>query len=164
MRPTKKPLSIAASRSEFVDLLGTNPSPECLEFVGLSPGLWQAILADQSPDVPLAVLRLARFRRFLSLADVLGPAWQGFELRGDALLFPGLKYPLTADDLRSTWFRLQELSRLRCDADLLRHDLAKSEAALLMAEKNADYWRRQVSLEARCGLMLSRVLTADPAV
>lgn len=157
MRPSKKPVTVPACRDDFVEWLGLNPPADVLEFVGITPGLWQAILADAAPDVPMACVRLARFRRCFALADVLGPAWHGFELRGAALAFPGLKYPLAADDLRSTWFKLQELARLRADVDLLRRDLAKSESALLAAESLAAYWRRQVVLESRAGLMLARV-------
>lgn len=147
-----------ADREEWVELLGTSPSDSTLDFVGLSRHTWRLILSDRAPPVPSAAFRLARYLRRFELSDLAGPAWEGFEIRGETLLFPGLKYPLSAADLRATWFQLQELRLLRNQIEILKRDLERAEMAEQAAEKTALYWRRQCGLEARAGLMLAGML------
>lgn len=148
-------ITYRADREEWVELLGRSPSDSTLEFVGLSRHTWRLILSDRAPLVPSAAFRLARYLRRFELSDLAGPAWEGFEIRGETLLFPGLKRPLTAAELKSTWWMLQENRLLKNDVARLKLDLERSEQAELQAEKIALYWRRQCSLEARAGLMLA---------
>lgn len=138
--------------------MGCTPSDESLSFVGLSRRLWLAIAADKSPAVPLAAYRLARYRRHFQLSDLAGPSWDGFAIHGTSLVFPGLKYPLSVNDLRSTWISLQELRILRSNNALLRRDMEKMEQEAIATDEQAAYWRRQCRLEARAGMMLADLL------
>lgn len=150
-------LSYCAFRDEWVELLGSTPSDSLLKIVGITRAVWAEIEASKNPFVPRACYQLAQYQRYLQLSDLLGPSWAEFEVRGSTLLFPGLKYPLSAADLRATWARLQQIRALEATASLLRSDLKKAEAAIEAAEKRAGYFRQLVSLEARTGLMLSRI-------
>ena len=114
---------IVADRDEWVELLGTQPSDKSLAHVGISRSTWQRIASGRNPRVPIASYRLASFCRHGCLGDLAGGAWSDFFVAGDTLVFPGLKYPLSASQLRSTWFQVQESARLRSDVRLLRREL-----------------------------------------
>lgn len=114
---------VRADRDEWVELLGTTPSDKTLEHVGLSRRKWADILSGKCPSVSMACYRLASFCRHGCLADLLGSAWSDFFVRGDALVFPGLKYPLSAPDLRAAWVRIQDAARLRSEVSHLRAEL-----------------------------------------
>lgn len=150
--------SFQADRNEWVELLGSSPSDKTLDFVGLSRPVWNKILSDKGPPIPVAAFRLARYLRYFQLSDLAGPTWEGFEIRGNMLLFPGLNRPLSVADLKSTWFMLQDLRLLRAQVETLKRDLERAEEAEHHAEKTSLYWRRQCSLEARAGLMLADLI------
>jgi len=119
---------IRADREEWVELLGMHPDDAALRHVGISRVTWEQIAGGKSPLVPMAAYRLARFRRHGALADLLGSAWSDFFVCGDALLFPGLKFPMSAPELRTAWLRIQETARLRSEVALLRRDAAAEMA------------------------------------
>lgn len=52
-----------------------------------------------------------------------GKRLERFFVCGDTLAFPGLKKPLSAPELRSTWANLRELGRLRSELAMLRREL-----------------------------------------
>lgn len=156
----KKPgnvLQVTADRDEWAELLGRNPTADALEFVGITPDLWRSIAIGKYPQIPTACLRLAQYRRHGCLGDLMGKEWSEFFVCGDSLAFPGLKRTLSASELRSVWFQLQELTLLRHRTECLERSLHQSEDRADSAESNADYWRRLVSLEARAGAMLLRI-------
>lgn len=132
---------IVADRDEWVEFLGTDPQDSALAHVGISRATWTAISQGQRPRVALACYRLASFARHGALSDLLGSAWREFFVCGDTLAFPGLKYPLSASQLRSTWFRVQDSARLRSEVSMLRHQVAAECSALAEAGKFFD-WRR----------------------
>lgn len=109
------PVAFRADRDEWVELIGQNPAVDVLRELGISPRTWSAILAGRSPPVPVAAYRLARYHRWGDLGEVLGSAWRDFRAVGDALICPGLKYPIPASELRALWVRLMQLARLEAE-------------------------------------------------
>lgn len=116
---------ISADRDEWIELLGVTPCDATLQKVGISRRTWRAIFSGLSPRVPIAAYHLAEFHRYGSLESLAGASWRDFFVCGNALAFPGLKYPLGAPDLRALWLRLQDTARLRSEVKLLRRDLAR---------------------------------------
>lgn len=114
---------IRADREEWVELLGSTPSDPTLRHLGISRRTWGDILSYKCPGVPMAAYRLATFHRHGALSDLLGRAWSDFFVVGDTLVFPGLKQPLSAPELRSTWCSLRELAQLRGEVARLRREL-----------------------------------------
>lgn len=147
-----------ADQHEWLELLGSAPSEKTLSHVGITPRLWRSIASGRSPSIPAACLRLARYSRHLQLAELLGRQWEGFEIRGDALLFPGLRSPLSCGDLRGLWLSMQENASLRSRVQYLTRRLDDAESRADAHEKAAYYWRRQVALESRAGLMLAGLM------
>lgn len=148
---------VRAFRDKWVELLGTDPSDSDLATVGILRATWRAITAGRVPWVPISAYRLATFRRRLELGELLGPGWSDVAIDGGCLVLPGVKRALPAAELRSVWFQLQEIPRLRAEVDLLRRDLERLAGAAEDAERAAAFYRRQCRLEAGLGLMLSRV-------
>lgn len=118
--------SIKADRDEWREILGANPTPETLAQLGIAPSTWARILAGKTPAVPVAAYRMASFMRWGHLADLLGGAWRDFYVSGDTLVFPGLKYPLQAQELRAAWLRIQDNARLRSRVRWLEEEAANS--------------------------------------
>jgi len=146
-----------ADRDEWIELIGTSPSADTLKAVGLSSYNWKQISAGTNPRIPLACFQLARFARYGRLESILGTDWADFEIRGQRLAFPGLRQPIDAKELRTTWIRLQEIGRLRAENQMLLTDIKNTEARLLSAEQLAQQYRSMILLEARSGLMLCRI-------
>lgn len=116
------PMAFGADREEWLEMLGSNPKDTDLQFVGINRATWQKIIKGKMPKVPAAAHKLASFRRHGHLADLLGSAWSDFFVSGDTLTLPGVKYPLQAHSLRSTWLDLQMLPRLRWELERLRKE------------------------------------------
>lgn len=146
-----------ADRDEWVELIGTSPSAETLKAVGLSSYNWRQISAGENPRIPLACFALAQFARHGRMESLLGNAWAEFEIRGNGLMFPGLRAPIDARELRATWIRLQEIGRLRAVNKLHQQDIENLETRLNASEALAEQYRAMLLLEARTGLMLCRI-------
>lgn len=119
-KPAEIQTEIRADREEWIELLGANPSVDVLMSTGIGQSTWQAIAAGQSPLVPIAAYRLASFRRYGHLADLLGAPWRDFYVSGNTLTLPGVRNALDASALRSVWVDLQELASLRREVSVLR--------------------------------------------
>lgn len=94
---------------------------------------------------------------FGDLGDVYGPAWAEVRITSAGLYLPGWRRPFTAPELRSAFFRLQQIGALEIDNRRLRKDRQKAWDALQAAENRAEYYRRQLRLESSLGAMLQRV-------
>ena len=114
------PVEIRADREEWIELMGLSPSDESLRFVGLSAASWSAIIAGRRPLVSTASHRLASFRRYGHLADLLGASWRDFFVSPDTLVFPGMKNGVSVLELRSVWLSVSEVPRLRREVQELR--------------------------------------------
>lgn len=110
----------------------------------------------QCPPPPAAI-RLARLAYYGDLAE-LWPDWAGFQIGRDGLMYlPGFKYGFRPVEL-GQWYRLiHERHSLEHRLRIAERDLAAAQAAQEAAEARAEWYRQQLRLEARHGLMLARV-------
>lgn len=109
-----------ADRDEWVEMLGMNPPDKLLELVGITRQTWLRILTGRRPSIPAPAYRIARLHRYGDLSQVLGRNYVDFWLRGDGVLLPGMKYPISPIDLRGVWFDLQVLPMLKRELSELR--------------------------------------------
>ena len=103
-------------------------------------------------------MRPLRARLPLDVSELLGPAWSGWILGADGLLYaPEWRRGFTAHELRAMWWRCQQVAALEVAARDARRDAqtAQDEADRLAGV--VAYLRRQVTLEARLGAMLGRI-------
>lgn len=145
---------------ELIEMMGRHPAPEKLAMLGISIGQWKRWTCGQGGVwVSAAQYRLMRFMYRADLSDLLGPSWDGFQIRGETLLFPGLNRPLSVSDLRSTWLYIQQVAGQEANLSRMKRENERLCAALEQAEKEAAFYRQQLILEARMGMMLNRVST-----
>lgn len=149
------------SSDELIELAGRNPSDELLSWLEIPRSRWNRWIRDGLAPVPLSILRLLRFRFKCDLGELLGKAWRGFEIRGKALLLPGAQYPVTANELRGIWFRLQQIDAQKWEIKRLRDELKRRDQEIHELEKRAHFYREQLRLESRMGLMLSALVHHD---
>lgn len=122
-----------ADRGEWSELLGTTPTAKRLAEVGLSAATWSAICAGESPFVPDACFRLARFQRYGELSELMGSAWRDFFACPEGLLFPGMKYCVPAPELRALWVRVHELGSLQTEVRMADAAMRRPNAHALPA-------------------------------
>lgn len=96
----------------------------------------------------------------LDLGPLLGSAWDGFSLSASGLQIPGWRGPIPGADLRALFWTSQHARILARDLDRARAELAASRAELEHAEARARWYRSQLVMESRAGLMLSRIVQA----
>lgn len=133
---TKNSMSVPAyraDRDEWNELLGATPTPKRLADVGLSPATWLDICSGQSPFVPDACFRLARFQRYGELSELMGSAWRDFFACPEGLLFPGMKYCVPAQELRALWVRVHELGSLQTEVRMADAAMRRPNAHALPA-------------------------------
>lgn len=149
------------SSEELIELAGRHPSDELLTFIGISRRTWNRWIKDGLAPVPLSILRLLRFRRRADLGEILGREWQGFEVRGRALMLPGARYPVMANELCGIWFRLQQIDSQGHQINQLKKEIERREDEIRELEKKAHFYREQLRLESRMGLMLATLIDHD---
>jgi hypothetical protein len=156
---------VSINPEELVECLRRHPHSEVLEFVGISSHQYQIWLTRGEPvKIPVATWRLIQFQHRLHMAELLGSGWQDFYISRDTLSFPGIKYPLNAQDLRVFHLKMQELFRRQHEAERAVAELEKAEARLASMEIDLAFYRRECHLASRMGLMLAplRVSEEDP--
>lgn len=93
----------------------------------------------------------------LDLAELLGSEWNGFSLASDGLQHPAWRRPFTCGELKAMFWRSQQVSILEHQIEQLRTEIERAQAAEDAAEVRTDWYRRQLNLESRFGLMLVRM-------
>ena len=53
---------------------------------------------------------------------MLGKEWQDFYIRHQSIEIPGVRYPYTAPELRSTWINVQRLERVQNELERMRKE------------------------------------------
>lgn len=104
----------------------------------------------------------------LDLGELLGSTWQGYRLvpghSAATIPYQGefqhemWRRAFTAGDLRSLFWRCQQVSGLERDAARLAAEAAAAERAVQAAEARAAWYRGQLVLESRAGAMLARFM------
>lgn len=96
----------------------------------------------------------------LDLAALFGSEWEGFRISRAGLQVPGWRGPIPGPDMRALFWTSQHARILARDLDRARAELSAALAALDHAESRARWYRSQLVMEARAGLMLSRIVQA----
>lgn len=99
-----------------------------------------------------------KIKKRIDLAEILGREWADIYIGADGLLYlPGWRRGFEAGDLKAIFYDVQELYRLKHEVARLRRELDRLQDALDQAEKSVWWYRRQVLLESKLGMMLWRV-------
>ncbi len=112
---------------------------------------WQ----DGSTAVPDMALRLLTLLIDGELMSSQGKDWQDFRFRDGLLYIPGWTRGFAPGELRAMFFRLQALTSLEAENARLKTSIDKHEKVLIELKKQRDFYRKQVLLESRFGLIFT---------
>lgn len=106
--------------------------------------------------VPASALRLLRLYIDGEASALLGKDWDGHIFRNNLLFIPEWRRGLTPDEIRSLFWQGQLVSSLKTEIELLKQELERRNKEIDVLEVKADFYRRQLVLESRFGLILQR--------
>ncbi|MBK8605020.1 MAG: hypothetical protein IPN87_18845 [Saprospiraceae bacterium] len=106
--------------------------------------------------VPESAIRLLKFFFNGDASAFLGKDWTGHYFRDSLLYIPEWRRGLTPHEIRALFWRGQQVSSLENEIELLKRELERRNKEIEMIEIKADFYRRQLVLESRFGLILQR--------
>lgn len=158
---TKKPPILTQYRvypDDLLEWMGRNPDQKLLSAMGITPRQWALWTSTSAGTwISAAHYRMIRFHHRLHLAELLGPEWDGFVIHGNTMEFPGLKRPVSAGELRALWLQIQQVAGGNATISRLTRENERLTAELDEAERRAAYYRQQLRLESKMGMMLSHI-------
>jgi hypothetical protein len=92
---------------------------------------------------------------YLDLGTALGEDWENFRIAGGLFYHPSWRRGFTAGELRAMFYQVQVANELTRQTKQLKADAERQQIALDAAEQRAGYYRQQLILESRYGLMLT---------
>lgn len=93
-----------------------------------------------------------------TLTHAAGNDWSGYSFGPDGLFYvPCWRRGFSADEIRALFYETQMVRMLKREATQARLDLARALEELEEARRRADFYRRNLTLESKLGLALSRI-------
>lgn len=109
-------------------------------------------------EVPKAVELLLRIKTNCDLAALAGDDWAEFSFSRDGLFYhPFWTKGFTPWELKGMFFEIQDVWATKRDLRNLQREFSDLRQKYDALQVKAMFYRRQVSLESRFGLMLSRI-------
>lgn len=95
----------------------------------------------------------------LQLGELLGSTWDGYCLIGTSsgqgeLVHPYWRRPFTAGDLNAMFYQTQRVGVVEYELSQLKKEVERATEAQFDAERQANWYRRQLVLESRMGAFL----------
>lgn len=100
--------------------------------------------------------RLLRLYILGEASALLGTDWDGHYFKDNLLYIPEWKRGLTPQEIRSLFWQVQQISSLKREINLLKKNAENYIEQINSLELKADYYKRQLILESRFGMMLQR--------
>ena len=106
--------------------------------------------------IPESAIRLLRLYFNGEAGGLLGKDWEGFYFKDELLYVPEWRRGFTPHEIRALFWKCQQIRTLNNEINLLKQELERRSEDINTLEIKADFYRRQVVLESRFGLMLQR--------
>lgn len=100
--------------------------------------------------------RLLRLYILGEASALLGKDWDGHYFKDNQLYIPEWRRGLTPHEIRALFWQVQQIWSLKREIELLKRDIEKQTEEIISLEVKADFYRRQLVLESRFGMMLQR--------
>lgn len=106
--------------------------------------------------VPESAIRLLKLCAEGKADALLGKDWEGFYFEGGLLFVPEWRNGFTAHEIRSLFWRTQQITSLNREIRLLKSELKRRNDEFEALESKTNFYRKQLVLESRFGLILER--------
>lgn len=103
--------------------------------------------------------RLLRLYILGEASALLGNEWDGHYFRNNLLYIPEWRRGLAPGEIRALFWQVQQILSLKREIDLLKEELERRNKDINKLEVKADFYRRQLVLESRFGLILQRTFS-----
>lgn len=87
---------------------------------------------------------------------LLGTDWNGHYFKNNLLYIPEWRRGLTPNEIRALFWQVQQVSSLKHEIEILKKDINKYVEEINTLEIRADFYKRQLVLESRFGMILQR--------
>jgi hypothetical protein len=140
--------------SEWVHILGGKSA--VAKRLGLSDGTVERYCKGQTP-IPTSIYVFLELLCTGQLALGMGKQWNDILLTPGGLQLPGWRRPFTPTELHSLFVLLNGRRIIESQLNIAKKDLAKALQDAEEWEEKARFYRNQLVLESKMGLMLARV-------
>lgn len=106
--------------------------------------------------IPESAIRLLNFNFNGDASAFLGKDWAGHYFRDNLLYIPEWRRGLTPHEIRALFWQVQQILSLKREIDLLKQELERRDEQINTLEIKANFYKRQLVLESRFGMILER--------
>lgn len=106
--------------------------------------------------IPESSLRLLRLYLTGDASALLGDEWKGYRFVGNLFYVPEWRNGFAPHEIRAFFWNTQQIAMLKNENALLKQELERRNSEIDNLEIKADFYRRQLVLESRFGLILER--------
>lgn len=107
-------------------------------------------------QIPEPALRLLKLYITGDASILLGDEWKGYRFSHSLIFVPEWRNGFAPHEIRAFFWRSQQVSSLQTEVRLLKAELDRRNQEIDALEIKADFYRRQVVLESRFGMILER--------
>lgn len=109
--------------------------------------------------IPESSLRLLRLYLTGDASALLGDEWKGYRFVGNLFYVPEWRNGFAPHEIRALFWNTQQNVSLKNEIAILKQELEKRNHEIDNLETKADFYRRQLVLESRFGLILQRTFS-----
>ncbi|UJP05633.1 MAG: hypothetical protein LZF61_01250 [Nitrosomonas sp.] len=107
-------------------------------------------------QIPEPALRLLKLYLAGDASAVLGNEWKGYRFTDGLIFVPEWRNGFAPHEIRAFFWNVQQVSALKNEISLLKQELERRDAEIDDLEVKADFYRRQLILESKFGMILQR--------
>jgi hypothetical protein len=106
--------------------------------------------------IPESSLRLLRLYLTGDASALLGDEWKGYRFVGNLFYVPEWRNGFAPHEIRAVFWNTQQITCLKNEIALLKQELERRNGQIDSLETKADFYRRQLVLESKFGMILER--------
>ena len=107
-------------------------------------------------EIPEPSLKLLRPYITGDASALLGDEWKGYRFSGNLFYVPEWKNGFTPHEIRALFWKCQKVWSLERENELLKRELERRNEEFDSLEVKAAFYRRQLVLESKFGMILQR--------
>ncbi|PTQ76442.1 hypothetical protein C8R26_11735 [Nitrosomonas oligotropha] len=111
---------------------------------------------EGTKQIPEPALRLLKLFLSGDASALLGDEWNGYRFSNGLIFVPEWRNGFAPHEIRAFFWKCQQVSSLKSEIELLKTELERRNKEIDALEIKADFYKRQVVLESRFGMILER--------